>query len=181
MSRRKVFKRKHTQSHEFELDLAPLLSVMVKLVPVLLISSAFVQVQVVESTLPNTIAQAVEQSEKQPVQIKLITDAQKNLKLMVISPSGTETTEVKAEGGQLPFEKLHLALIETKRKNPQVFHLMLHASSNVTYQEVIKLMDEARKAKMAGVEFPYQDPVKGETRNSPWMFPEVMLEPAEAT
>lgn len=41
MRRGKKLKINHNS--EFELDLAPLLAVMVKLVPVLLISSAFVQ------------------------------------------------------------------------------------------------------------------------------------------
>lgn len=179
--RRRVFKRQHTVSHEFELDLAPLLSVMVKLVPVLLLSSAFVQVQTIESELPNSIAQAVEQSEKQTVQIKLVTDDLKNLKLLVITPAGTETTEVKAKDGQLAFEEIHQALVATKTKNPQVFHLLLHPGKNISYQEVIRLMDEARKAKTVGVQFPFKDPVKGEVEQTPWMFPEVMIEPSGAS
>jgi len=179
--RRRVFKRSHTQSHEFELDLAPLLSVMVKLVPVLLLSSAFVQVMTVDGELPNAIQQAVEQSEKQSVQIKLLTDAKKNLKLLVVSPAGTETTEVKSTDGQLPLDALHQALVETKRKNPQVFHLLIHPSQNISYQEVIQMMDEARKAKSAGVEFPFQDPEKGEVQQTQWMFPEVMIDPTEAS
>jgi len=51
---------------EFELDLAPLLAVMVKLVPVLLVSSAFVQMMIIETELPQVIQQAVKQQENNP-------------------------------------------------------------------------------------------------------------------
>lgn len=46
------FKPKINHNSEFDLDLAPLLAVMVKLVPVLLVSSAFVQMMIIETDLP---------------------------------------------------------------------------------------------------------------------------------
>ena len=56
MRRRQQFKTLNPA--EFELDLAPLLAVMVKLVPVLLLSSAFVQVMMVETDLPQAVKEA---------------------------------------------------------------------------------------------------------------------------
>ena len=49
-------------AHDIELDLAPLLAVMVKLVPVLLLSSSFVPISVVESELPQVVKEAIERN-----------------------------------------------------------------------------------------------------------------------
>ena len=59
------YKPQINHNSEFELDLAPLLAVMVKLVPVLLVSSAFVQLMIVETELPQVVQQALAYQEKQ--------------------------------------------------------------------------------------------------------------------
>ena len=75
MSRRR-FKPHINHNSEFELDLAPLLAVMVKLVPVLLVSSAFAQLMIIETELPQVIQQAIAREEKKdkPTQINLSLD-----------------------------------------------------------------------------------------------------------
>jgi biopolymer transport protein ExbD len=65
---RQLKRIKSINPSEFDLDLAPLLAVMVKLVPVLLLSSAFVQVMVVETDLPQAVKEAIQkQDDKKPV------------------------------------------------------------------------------------------------------------------
>lgn len=180
--RGKRYVQQKNVSHEFELDLAPLLSVMVKLVPVLLLSTAFAQVMTIESDLPGSLQRVVEESHQQKVQIKLQADAMKGIRLVINGPSGgSENVVVPSREGHIDYDGVHSALVEIKRKYPQVFHLMIQPSGSLSYQEVVRLMDESRKAKDASVQFTYTDPEKGEGQNTQWMFPEVMLEPSEAT
>lgn len=194
-TRRQAPRRRET-SHEFELDLAPLLSVMVKLVPVLLISSAFVQIMVVESELPGSIQKAVENSQKQNTQIRMVADNQKAVHLQVlVDGEKKEQVDVKAtSSGDLDFDQIYLGLIEMKRKHPDSFHLVLKAGGEVTYQETVRLMDEARKAKTPDIEFSYHEAAaiparapasvkerEGQTEKTQWMFPEVLLEPGALT
>lgn len=174
--RRKLTKRHH-QSHEFELDLAPLLAVMVKLVPVMLISSAFVQIMTIQSDLPGALKQVIADSERAPTQVRLVTTAKNEVKVVISGPKGSQTKQIPAKPeGVIDFEATHQALLEVKKTHPEVFHISIGTAGSTTYQDMVKLMDEARKAKTPGVEFPYTDKSTNETKSTPWMFPEVLIE-----
>lgn len=176
--------RSHAVSHEFELDLAPLLSVMVKLVPVLLISSAFVQIMTIESDLPGSLQKVIEQSHQQNVQIRMLAADNKNITLVMTIDQKKESLVVPAKDGAIDYDAVHQTLITVKTRFPQSFHLILQAGGTLTYQETVHLMDEARKAKTANVEFTYTDADKpAEPQKTQWMFPEVMIDPngSEAT
>jgi biopolymer transport protein ExbD len=182
MRRSKHVHKRH-QSHEFELDLAPLLAVMVKLVPVMLISSAFVQIMTIQSDLPGALKQVIADSEKQPTQVRLVTTPKNEVKVVVSGPKGSQTKQVAAKPeGAIDFDGTHAALLEVKKEHPEVFHISIGTAKSTTYQDMVKLMDEARKAKTPGTEFPYQEKGSKETKTTPWMFPEVMIETStEAT
>lgn len=169
-------------NHEFELDLAPLLSVMVKLVPVLLISSAFVQVMTLDSDLPGSLQKVIAESQNEPVAIRITTDSTHQVQVVVSSPQGVTTKRVPATTeGQIDLDGTHNALLEVKKTYPQIFHLSIQPDARLSYQELVRVMDQARKAKAQGIEFPYTDKDTKETKTTPWMFPEVMIEPVGAT
>ncbi len=175
--RRNRHVRKRHQSHEFELDLAPLLAVMVKLVPVMLISSAFVQIMTIQSDLPGALKQVIAESEKQPTQIRLVTTVKNEVKVVISGPKGSTTKQVPARPeGAIDFDGTHAVLMEVKKEHPEVFHISIGTAKSTSYQDVVKLMDEARKSKVPGTEFPYKDKGSNETKTTPWMFPEVLLE-----
>jgi biopolymer transport protein ExbD len=180
--RRRSQRRNAHQSHEFELDLAPLLAVMVKLVPVLLISSSFVQIMTLESELPGSLKAAVEQSQKENISVRVTTTDKNAIRVLVDSPAGTEKKDVPMmASGDYDYDALHNVLVEIKKEHPQVFHLVVNPNSVTPYQVVVKLMDQARKAKNPGVEFMYKDPATQTEKSTTWMFPEVVLIPGEAT
>jgi biopolymer transport protein ExbD len=180
--RGKRFTARREMNHEFELDLAPLLSVMVKLVPVLLISSAFVQIMTIESDLPGSLTKVIEQSHQQNVQIKMLAADDKNVTLVMTIDGKSEKMKVPAKDGVIDYQAVHANLVEVKKRYPQSFHLVLRAEGQVTYQETVSLMDEARKSKSDQIEFTYVDQEKpNEPQKTQWMFPEVMIEPSEAT
>lgn len=178
--RRSRIKPRH-MSHEFEIDLAPLLAVMVKLVPVLLVSSGFVQLMTIDSDLPGSLQKAIAESQQQQVAIRISTDSKNSVHVLVSTPQGQKTSSVPAINGQIDLDGTHNALVEVKKTYPQVFHVSLAADARTNYQDLVRVMDQARKVKEVGVEFPYTDPDTKETKLTPWMFPEVMIEPVEDT
>lgn len=178
--RRSKFKVRRP-SHEFELDLAPLLSVMVKLVPVLLISSAFVQVMTIESDLPGSLQRAIAESQKEQITVRILADSKNDLTFVVSTPTGEKTTKVPAVSGTINFDGTYEALLDIKKSYPQIFQLSIRPNGQTKYQDMVRVMDEARKARAAEIEFPYTDPDTKETRKTSWMFPEIMIEPVEAT
>lgn len=176
MARRRYKTHAHT-STEFELDLAPLLAVMVKLVPVLLISSAFVQMMVVETELPQVVKEAIEQQDlKTKTQITLEMKTDSGFEIVIKDESGKENTiNVPQVNHQWDYKKLHLQLREIKKQNPNVFKLNFAPGDNVSYQELIKATDEARKSRDPQVLFEIDDLKKNKKSKTDYMFPEVIF------
>jgi biopolymer transport protein ExbD len=176
MGRRRYKSNSHA-STEFELDLAPLLAVMVKLVPVLLISSAFVQMMVVETELPQVIKEAIEQQEqKTKTQITLEMKTDSGFDIVVKDESGKESTiNVPQVNQKWDYKNLHLQLREVKKQNPNIFKLNFAPGEKVSYQDLIKATDEARKSRDPQVLFEVEDLKKNKKSKTDYMFPEVIF------
>ncbi len=175
---RPIKKIKINHSGEFELDLAPLLAVMVKLVPVLLVSSAFMQLMVVETELPQVIQQAIADQEKKPDEVTTIAleaNHQDGIRIIVTEKGEQKVDLIPMKDDKFDFASLHLRLIEVKKLHPEVFKLEISPDGKVPYKEIVKIMDEARQVRDATTRFPVFDPKQGKTINTEYMFPEVVF------
>ena len=112
------YKLNINHNSEFELDLAPLLAVMVKLVPVLLISSAFVQMMIVETDLPQVVQQAIEKQNNDPkaAQIAIELNKTEGVKI-IITENGQQKVDVVGvnKEKQLDYKLLHTKFVEIGR------------------------------------------------------------------
>ena len=176
MRRSKKIKINHNS--EFELDLAPLLAVMVKLVPVLLVSSAFVQMMIIESELPQVVNEAIQKQDddKNAANIALDIDGKDGFRITVSQKGQQDQVEsIPLKEGSLDLAGLHQKLIEVKRQHPEIFKLELNPESHVPYKEIVKVMDEARQAHDSSVRFPIYDPKQGKNVDTRYMFPEIVF------
>lgn len=172
--RQKKFRRPEGAS-EFELDLAPLLAVMVKLVPVLLVSSAFVQFMIIETELPQVVQEAIQQDEKQPeARVSLEVDPKNGVRLVIRGAGGEKAREIPLKDGSYDYESVHRSLVDVKKTHPKVFRMDLIPQGDVSYGDLVRFMDEARRSRDAAVDFPVQDSSGRETR-TPYMFPQVVF------
>lgn len=175
MATRKKIETNH--EFEFELDLAPLLAVMVKLVPVLLVSSAFVNLMVIETELPQAIQQQIQENKEneKSVQIHMNVSNQGGIKIDVINENGsTESLMVQnAQNGEFDFKAVNKTLVGIKLKHPDVFKLTIYPEGNVNYKHIIKLMDQARKSGDANIKFPIFDKSQNKKVMTDYMFPDV--------
>lgn len=161
---------------EFELDLAPLLAVMVKLVPVLLVSSAFVQMSVVESQLPQIVREAASANDERPTASIVVTIDSKGGARFVVSENGKDSEAVvPLKDGALDLPAIHARFVELKRAHPEVFKVDLRPAGGIEYGAIVKVMDEARRARDPKATFPVKDAKTGETSQTPFMFPEVVF------
>ncbi|PIS11028.1 MAG: biopolymer transporter ExbD [Bdellovibrio sp. CG10_big_fil_rev_8_21_14_0_10_47_8] len=162
--------------YEFDLDLAPLLAVMVKLVPVLLLSSAFIQVMMVETELPQAVKEAVQKQEEKPTtSIQVRANLKQGFEI-VISKNGTQKSElVPLKEGAFDFNQLQKKLQAVKLANPQVFSIELAPESNIPYRDVVHITDEARKSRDRDVKFPLFDAKENKTVMTDYMFPDVVF------
>lgn len=173
---RKRFKPKISHGYEFELDLAPLLAVMVKLVPVLLISSAFVQVMVIETDLPQAVKEAVQNQEdnKDLASVQIDVSRQEGIKVIVEKQGQQSVEKIPVmTDGSFDLQALHKQLQKVKAENPKVFRLELVPGGDVSYKEIVKIMDEARKSRDKDVRFPVWDSTKQKDVETDYMFPDV--------
>jgi biopolymer transport protein ExbD len=141
-------RKAHKLNHEFELDLAPLLAVMVKLVPVLLVSSAFMQIMVIDSKLPEPVAKAIAANAANPhFQLKVYVQTKGDLKIVAEDSSGSHSdiTVGKLPDGSFDYAGYRSALERIKENHPDQFRLELYPDKNVAYRDLVRLMDYARK------------------------------------
>ncbi len=175
---RKRFKPILNHNSEFELDLAPLLAVMVKLVPVLLVSSAFVQMMIIETDLPQVVQQAIEQQNKDPkaTQVAVELSTKTGVKI-VVTQAGKQYVELIALTGdkQLDLPKLHAKFQDIKKAHPEVFKIEMSPDQDVPYKNVVQVMDEARKSRSNNIKFPVKDVKTGLDTTTLYMFPEIVF------
>lgn len=173
---RRIKKIKLNTNYEFDLDLAPLLAVMMKLVPVLLISSAFVQLMTVETQLPQVVQQAIEKQDKdvKATQITIEVKHREGVRI-VIAKDGKQQIEVvpKKADGTFDFAALHVKLREVKQQHPEVFKIDLSPDGEVSYDDIVHVMDEARRSRDNKIRFPVFDKTKNQDVQTDYMFPEI--------
>jgi biopolymer transport protein ExbD len=174
---RRKLKLNINHNSEFELDLAPLLAVMVKLVPVLLMSSAFVQMMIIETELPQVVQEAIKQQDTnvKAAHITLEVNKVDGVKI-VVENNGQEKVEVVAnKDKKFDYATLHAKLVEIKKANPQIFKIDLSPDSDVAYKDIVAIMDEARKSKSNDVKFKFTDTKTGVESTTDYMFPEIVF------
>lgn len=173
--RRYQFLTDHTI--DTELDLAPLLSIMVKLIPVLLLSSAFVQIATIDTELPVSVKAAMAQSSPdQLASIEIKVNYLTGFKVTV-DKAGDKSQIILVEllNGQLNYNQLNKVLTEIKFQNPQVFDLTLSPEATIKYQDIVKIMDTARKPLDKKVLFNFTNPTTQNIEQTQFMFPDVSL------
>ncbi len=170
-------KKFRTHYEDFELDLTPLLAIIMKLVPVLVISSSFLQLTQIETELPQVIKQQIENQKQDPdkmAQIKIQTDAKHGMSVLVAKGSDSDTFTVPADNGNLNLAMLNAKLVEIKKKNPEVFKIDLAPDDSLTYSEIVTILDGSRKS-ASHEEFVFIDPKTGKEVKTDFLFPEVVF------
>lgn len=164
-------------SHEFELDLAPLLAVMVKLVPVLIVSSAFVPIVIIQSELPAAVAAAVsEQKPEEKPQLELTVHPDQGMDLK-LSQGGKNLDQVHLNFPKdlKHLEELQQNLARIKRLAPDLFRLELLPQGNVSYETIVKIIDAARKSPVPNEKFKFKNPQSGTLEETDYMYPDVVF------
>lgn len=173
---RKLRTIRTTNPYEFELDLAPLLAVMVKLVPVLLVSSAFIQVMTIETELPQAVKEAIQkQDEKPTASVQIKASLKEGLHVIVAKGGAQQTETVPLKDGKFDYPLLHQTLQKVKAANPEVFKIELAPDADVTTQDIAKMSDEARRSRDKKITFPVYDSKENKTVMTDFMFPDIVF------
>lgn len=168
----------HDATGEVELDLTPMLSLMVQLVPILLMSSVFVQMMIIETELPQIVKQAVQQNaanQEQMARIRLSLDQSQGMTITVTQAGKEEETKIPMNQGAFDFQQLHEKLVALKGQHPDVFKIDLTPGAGVEYGDIVRAMDEARRSRDNRITFPVKDAQNQSETQTPFMFPEIVF------
>jgi len=163
----------------FELDLSPMLALMVCLIPIMLLSTVFVKVTVIETPLPQAVQKAIEEDRNKKdrqIDVSLEMKNNKTLALIVKQDGKVEVQKsLTSVGDQWNFGELNSLLVEVKKAHPKVFRLSLFPSESIAYEEIVKLMDEVRTVKDDKVKLYITDDETKEQVETNIMFPDVIF------
>ncbi|MCB0369437.1 MAG: biopolymer transporter ExbD [Bdellovibrionales bacterium] len=172
-------KRSEDVDANFELDLSPMLALMVCLIPIMLLSTVFVKVTVIETPLPQAVQKAIEEDRNKKdrqIDVSLEMKNNKTLALTVKQDGKIEVQKSLASVGDTwNFGELNSLLVEVKKVHPKVFRLSLFPSENIAYEEIVKLMDEVRTVKDDKIKLYITDDETKEQVETNIMFPDVIF------
>ncbi len=163
---------------DWEIDLSPLLALMVTLIPVLLLQTSFATLKMIETTLPvlSDAEQKPEEKKKDEIDFNLSLFANKKSELvmeLVVDNKRLKSVTIKPDGEKFDFIKLQEELFAVKKKYPKENRLKLMPGDGVPYDIIVKLIDSSRVT-------PEKKPMRfvsstGENLETTFLFPDVVF------
>lgn len=157
----------------FDINLAPMLDIIVCIIPMLLMSVAFIQVNMIETPIPQVVEQAsAQQNEKDQttVRLKMMTDS---LVYEVTHQGKKNNISIAMPGGKFAEETLYAESVKLKRIHPHVIKVDLVPSQEASFEQIVKVMDSIRKLKPNEAKFAFTDIKSGQPVTTDLIFPDV--------
>jgi biopolymer transport protein ExbD len=131
-----------------DLDLMPVMNLFLILVPFLLVTATFVELAVLDISLPELQSNARAAQQKQAQENKPAV-----LNLLAIRADGIELKSPTFTFGSVPrktegydYDMLKSYLAQVKQKFPEAVDVVISPEDNIRYQVVIDVMDNCRAA-----------------------------------
>lgn len=162
----------------FELNLAPMLDIIVSIVPMLLMSVAFVHITIVDTPVPQAVekAMAAADEKKDQVLITLAVSKTSGFRFTVVDKGETkETTIGLANGKDLDLDGLYKETIALKKQYPDVFRLELLPEETVPLNEIVSVMDKVRTIAPNDAKVTFTDVDTGKPTETNLVFPDVVF------
>lgn len=163
-----------------DLDLAPMLSMIVALIPILLLSFSFFHLKTAEALLPVPSKGKNKEMLKDKKRLIVTVDRRRKLKIKMMRGNAVVYSKnIKAvksgKGRKRNLSVLYKEILKIKKKNPQMTRLEMIFQEDAVYEEVIALMDQLRKVKNSEDEVRFVDPVSKEKKTTDLLFPHIVF------
>lgn len=167
----------------FELNLAPMLDIIVSIIPMLLLSVAFVEITVVETPIPQAVEQAVaaaNEKNKDVVQVRMAVATDRSVHISVLDRGNTKEYNVPAIGqgaeAKTDLDGLYSQVMSLKKDYPDVFRLELNPAESVPLSDIIVVMDSVRTTRSKDghpVKITFTDITTGKPVETNLLFPDI--------
>lgn len=158
----------------FDINLAPMLDVIVAIVPMLLMSVVFLRVNMIEAQIPQIVAEAIENNKNKPnpVTVALVIHGS-SFKFEVTENGKKSDFFIAALDGKPNVDALYAKAVEIKRKYQSIFKLEVKPSREVSLDNIVVALDKVRKLKTGEEGFTIKDEKTGNSAKTDLMFPEI--------
>ncbi len=163
---------------DLEIDLSPLLALMVTLIPVLLLQTSFSALTMIETSLPilSNIEQKKVADKKNEVKFDLDVFAKKENSLEVkvqVNNKIVKKVKIKPLEGRFDLMGLQKELSFLKVKYPKEVGAKLSPVDDVSYENIIKILDVMRRDD-SGKVYQFKDK-QGQMVETSMLFPDVVF------
>lgn len=160
----------------YELNLAPLLDIIVSVIPMLLLSVVFVQIRMIETSVPQVVAKKIQEQkeDKKPdVTIALKVNKASGFNFVLNEKGRKQEFKVGLKDGKFDYESLSKAAINLKRQYSDIFAIDLLPDGAVAYDDLVQTMDSVRRLPSSEAKLKVTDKKTGESAETDLMFPDV--------
>lgn len=167
-----------TEDATFELNLAPMLDIIVSIVPMLLLSVAFVHITVIDTPVPQIVEKAIaaaNEKNKDQIQVLLSVSKQSGFRLTITDKGQTQEKTVGLKGSEFDYEGLYKEILAVKKVHPDVFRLELNPEENVPLNEIVSVMDQVRTTKATDPKVTFNDVETGKPIETNLLFPDIVF------
>ena len=162
----------------FELNLAPMLDIIVSIVPMLLMSMVFVHITTIDTPVPQVVEKAIaaaNEKNRDQVQILLSVSKQAGFKFTITDKGHTEERVVSLKGNDFDLAGLYKEILSVKKLYPDVFRLELNPEENVDLDQIVLVMDQVRTLKPGEPKVVFKDVETGKSLETNLLFPDVVF------
>jgi len=163
---------------DWEIDLSPLLALMVTLIPVLLLQTSFVTLKMLETTLPVLSDVKVEEpkdkKKKIDFNLNVFVEDKKSIKMLVnVNNKQVKKIDLKPSQGEFDLAGFKSELVKIKEKYPKQVSAKITPADAVSYDTIVKFLDVMRKPE-GGETFKFIDD-EGKKLETAVLFPDVVF------
>lgn len=167
--------RQRKGDSSYDINLAPFLDIIIVIIPMLLLSIAFVQVRMIETNVPQVVAQKINEQKKQDepqVSFALKADLKNGFSLQVKEKGKTRDVKIALKEGKFDFERLTAEALNLKHQHADIFSMDFMPESTVPYDAIVQTMDALRRLP-ASEKISVKDSKTGAITQTDMMFPDV--------
>jgi biopolymer transport protein ExbD len=170
--------KSRSEDSTFDLNLAPMLDIIVSIVPMLLLSLAFVHVTVIDTPVPQVVEKAIaaaNEKNKDQISILLAVSKDKGFRYVVTENGQTKEFVVGLKDGQLDLEGLHNETMALKKDYPTVFRLELNPEESIPLDQIVAVLDHVRTTEGKDPKIVFNDVETGKPIETNLVFPDVVF------
>ncbi|MDZ4663024.1 MAG: biopolymer transporter ExbD [Pseudomonadota bacterium] len=170
------WKKTRASDNTFDINLAPVLDIIISIVSLLLFSVALIEIKMIETSVPQVVKDMVEKIEKQEelAQIQLKMSKKNGFTFEIDNKGNKESVAVPLSTGKPDYVKLQEEGSKIKKRYPAVFSLSVLPEKDWSMSEIVSTLDHVRKmSPQQTVEI--QDPTNGNKVSTDFMFPNVVF------